>query len=364
MSDVAPFNEPFSRFDELMREAKAVGADRLPEPTAFSLGTIGADGQPAVRILLLKGVDERGFVFFTNYESQKGRELLAHPQAAMCFHWQPLERQVRVQGVTTPVSAEEADEYFATRARGSQIGAWASQQSRPIKHPGDLEARVREVEARFADREVTRPPHWSGFRLVPTDGSLRAELRGDAFGDAIRELREIARQANGSGVEHVRSPAVAFANVDVPLVQTARHAAPELDAMRNQPKAGPVRRTRDVLALEARLDVAHARLEITRSLDRPALLRRPRADLAPARAAGEVRIRLLARDRPRTPFDAHLPLERLPVKAHRRLRMRDQLAPLAALVVRVENEAFVVHALQQQNADGGLSIRAHGSERE
>jgi pyridoxamine 5'-phosphate oxidase len=167
MNELAPLREPFARFDELMLEAKAVGVERLPEPTAFALGTVGENGQPAVRILLLKGVDERGFVFFTNYESRKGRELLAHPQAAMCFHWQPLERQVRVEGVTTTVRAEEADEYFATRARGSQVGAWASQQSRPIEHAGDLESRVREVEARFADMAVTRPPHWSGFRLVP-----------------------------------------------------------------------------------------------------------------------------------------------------------------------------------------------------
>ncbi|MEO8336607.1 MAG: pyridoxamine 5'-phosphate oxidase [bacterium] len=167
MSDVAPLHEPFARFDALLREARAVGAERLPEPTAFALGTVSADGQPAVRILLLKGVDERGFVFYTNYESRKGRELLAHPQAAMCFHWQPLERQVRVDGVTTTVSEQEADEYFASRARGSQIGAWASQQSRPIEHAGDLESRVQEVEARFADRTVSRPPHWSGFRLVP-----------------------------------------------------------------------------------------------------------------------------------------------------------------------------------------------------
>jgi len=167
MSSVTPLDEPFARFTELLEQAKAVGPARLPEPTAFSLGTVGDDGRPSVRILLLKGVDERGFVFFTNYQSRKGRELLAHPQAAMCFHWQPLERQVRVEGVTTTVSDSEADEYFATRARGSQIGAWASQQSSPIEHPGDLEARVREVEERFAGGKVTRPPHWSGFRLVP-----------------------------------------------------------------------------------------------------------------------------------------------------------------------------------------------------
>jgi pyridoxamine 5'-phosphate oxidase len=167
MSAVRPLHEPFARFTGLLEQAKSVGPERLPEPTAFALATVGGDGQPSVRILLLKGVDERGFVFYTNYQSRKGSELLAHPQAAMCFHWQPLEWQVRVEGVTTTVSDEEADDYFATRARGSQIGAWASQQSSPIENPGDLESRLREVEERFAGGEVTRPPHWSGFRLVP-----------------------------------------------------------------------------------------------------------------------------------------------------------------------------------------------------
>lgn len=167
MSNRAAFEEPFARFAELMELAKSVGAATLPEPTAFALGTVGADGQPAVRILLLKGVDDEGFVFYTNYESRKGRELLAHPKAAMCFHWQPLERQVRVEGDVSPVSAHAADAYFASRARGSQIGAWASRQSRAIGTPGDLEARVRDVEARFEGTVVTRPPHWSGFRLVP-----------------------------------------------------------------------------------------------------------------------------------------------------------------------------------------------------
>ena len=167
MSNRAAFEEPFVRFAELMELAKSVGAATLPEPTAFALGTVGADGQPAVRTLLLKGVDDEGFVFYTNYESRKGRELLAHPKAAMCFHWQPLERQIRVEGDVWPVSADAADAYFASRARGSQIGAWASRQSRAIETPGDLEARVRDVEARFEGTVVTRPPHWSGFRLVP-----------------------------------------------------------------------------------------------------------------------------------------------------------------------------------------------------
>jgi pyridoxamine 5'-phosphate oxidase len=167
MSDRAPIAEPFLRFQDLLDQARAVGAPALPEPTAFALGTVSADGQPSVRILLLKGVDERGFVFYTNHESRKGAELLAHPRAAMCFHWQPLERQVRVEGTTRPVSSDEADAYFASRARGSQLGAWASLQSRPIAAPGDLEARVAEMEARFAGGAVPRPPQWSGFRLVP-----------------------------------------------------------------------------------------------------------------------------------------------------------------------------------------------------
>jgi len=167
MSDRAPIAEPFLRFRDLLVEATAVGPAILPEPTAFALGTVAADGQPSVRILLLKGVDERGFVFYTNQDSRKGRELLAHPKAALCFHWQPLERQVRVEGVARPVSSEEADAYFASRERGSQIGAWASLQSQPIVTRGDLEARVAEVEERFANAAVPRPPHWSGFRLVP-----------------------------------------------------------------------------------------------------------------------------------------------------------------------------------------------------
>ncbi len=171
MSEVpalAPLLEPFDRFTALLAEAREVGAERLPEPTAFALGTVGDGGQPSVRILLLKGVDERGFVFYTNYTSRKGSELLAHPLAAMCFHWQPLERQVRVEGKTVQVSAEEADAYFASRARGSQIGAWASRQSQPMEHAGALDDRVREVETRFAGVDVPRPPHWSGFRLVPS----------------------------------------------------------------------------------------------------------------------------------------------------------------------------------------------------
>lgn len=165
---LASLLEPFDRFTELLAAARAVGEERLPEPTAFALGTVGAGGQPSVRILLLKGMDERGFVFYTNCESRKASELLAHPLAAMCFHWQPLERQVRIEGRAEPVSGAEADAYFASRPRGSQIGAWASRQSQPMEHSGALDERVREMVRRFEGVDVPRPPHWSGFRLVPS----------------------------------------------------------------------------------------------------------------------------------------------------------------------------------------------------
>jgi pyridoxamine 5'-phosphate oxidase len=163
----APHQEPFTRFAALLEEAKTIPRDVLPEPTALSLGTVDERGQPSVRIVLLKAVDERGFVFYTNYESRKGRELLASHRAALCFHWQRLETQVRVEGAVETVSDAEADAYFASRSRGSQVGAWASIQSRVMAHPEDLDARVAEVERRFEGIAVTRPPHWSGFRVVP-----------------------------------------------------------------------------------------------------------------------------------------------------------------------------------------------------
>jgi pyridoxamine 5'-phosphate oxidase len=165
--DKSPIAEPFMRFAELLAAARAVGAPALPEPTAFTLATVGDDGQPSARVVLLKALDERGFVFYTNFESRKARELLAHPKAAMCFHWQPLEQQVRVEGVARTVSVEEADAYFASRQRGSQLGAWASLQSRTMESPTDLDTRVAEVDARFAGQPVPRPPYWSGFRIVP-----------------------------------------------------------------------------------------------------------------------------------------------------------------------------------------------------
>jgi pyridoxamine 5'-phosphate oxidase len=162
-----PTPDPIARFAALLEAARRVGPERLPEPTAFALATVGADGRPSVRMVLLKDASDAGFVFYTNYESRKGRDLLARPSAAMCFHWQPLDRQVRVEGPIERVSDEEADAYFASRARASQLGAWASRQSDPMADPGELDRRFAEFEARFAGAPVPRPPHWSGFRLVP-----------------------------------------------------------------------------------------------------------------------------------------------------------------------------------------------------
>lgn len=162
-----PFAEPFARFRALLDEAQALDRALLPEPTAFALGTVDAEGRPAVRILLLKAVDETGFVFYTNFESRKGRELRGNPNAALCFHWQQMERQVRVEGQAVPVSDAEADAYFASRPRGSQIGAWASTQSRDEATEGLLEARVEEFTRRFEGQAVPRPAYWSGFRVAP-----------------------------------------------------------------------------------------------------------------------------------------------------------------------------------------------------
>jgi pyridoxamine 5'-phosphate oxidase len=163
----APPADPIARFSKYLAQAERVERSILPEPTAFCLATVSADGQPSARMLLLKGVDASGFVFYTNYESRKAGELLATHKAAMCFHWQVMEVQVRVEGTVSSVSAAEADEYFASRPRGSQIGAWASEQSRPMAHTHDLERRVAEFEKKFAGGAVPRPPHWSGFRLAP-----------------------------------------------------------------------------------------------------------------------------------------------------------------------------------------------------
>lgn len=133
----------------------------------MTLATCTPEGRPSARIVLLKGVDERGFVFYTNFEGRKGGELLANPFAALCFHWAPLETQIRIEGRVQEVTSEEADAYFASRARASRIGAWASEQSRPMMEEGDLERRVQEFTQKFEGHEVPRPGYWSGFRVIP-----------------------------------------------------------------------------------------------------------------------------------------------------------------------------------------------------
>ena len=156
--------DPFEQFAEWFREAEAA----VPvDPNSMVLSTVGPDGHPSSRVVLLKGFDRDGFVFYGNLESRKFRELRTNPWAALNFHWKPLEKQVRIEGRVTQVSDQEADAYFATRPRGSQIGAWASRQSEPLASRAVLEAAVREVEARHAGQQVPRPPYWSGFRLDP-----------------------------------------------------------------------------------------------------------------------------------------------------------------------------------------------------
>ena len=156
--------EPYALFARWLNDATAAEPN---DPNALALATVDPDGLPNVRMVLLKGFDEGGFVFYTNYESTKGREILASMKAAMCFHWKSLRRQVRVRGPVEKVTTAEADAYFATRARGSRIGAWASAQSRPLESRFALEKAVAEYTARYAIGEIPRPAHWSGFRIKP-----------------------------------------------------------------------------------------------------------------------------------------------------------------------------------------------------
>lgn len=159
--------DPIKRFGRVFDEALALDKKLSPEPTAMTVASVGANGQPSIRVVLLKSFDADGFVFYTNYESQKGGELKANPLAALCFHWPHLEVQVRVEGDAKQVSNQEADEYFASRARESQLGAWASKQSRPLEKDGELEARLAEYETKFRGAAVPRPSYWSGFRVSP-----------------------------------------------------------------------------------------------------------------------------------------------------------------------------------------------------
>ena len=162
--DFTAADEPFRLFSEWLKDAERSEPN---DPNAMTLATVDPDGLPDARMVLLKGLDDRGFVFYTNTESAKGRELTTHPKAALVFHWKSLRRQVRVRGPVERVTDAEADAYFATRPRLSQIGAWASQQSRPLEGRFALEAAVATTTARYAVGSVPRPPHWTGFRILP-----------------------------------------------------------------------------------------------------------------------------------------------------------------------------------------------------
>ncbi|PLX36323.1 MAG: pyridoxamine 5'-phosphate oxidase [Hyphomicrobiales bacterium] len=163
--DFTAASEPFRLFQEWMADA---GEHEPSDPNAMALATVDEDGMPNVRMVLLKGVDEGGFVFYTNFESAKGRELLASGKAALCFHWKSLRRQIRVRGPVSVVADEEADAYYGSRARQSRIGAWASKQSRRLESRFALEKEVAKFAAKYAIGDIPRPPHWSGFRLTPT----------------------------------------------------------------------------------------------------------------------------------------------------------------------------------------------------
>jgi pyridoxamine 5'-phosphate oxidase len=164
MTVPTPDADPYAIFAAWLAEAEAAEPN---DPNAMCLATSTPDGWPSARMVLLKGLDPRGFVFFTNHESRKGEQLLANPRAALNFHWKALRRAVRVEGTVEQVTAAESDEYYVTRPRRSRIGAWASRQSSPLGSREELEAAVAEVEARYPDADVPRPPHWGGFRVLP-----------------------------------------------------------------------------------------------------------------------------------------------------------------------------------------------------
>src|SRR3569833_634492 len=182
-------DDPDALFEEWLAEARLSEPN---DPIAMALATADAQGHPSVRMVLMKGHDARGFVFYTNLDSRKGGELAANPRAALLFHWKSLRRQVRVEGPVEPVSDEEADAYFSTRARESQLGAWASDQSRPLDRRETFEARYQAMVQHFEGKDVPRPRRWSGWRVIPE----RIEFWSDR---AIRlgERRRFARRADG-----------------------------------------------------------------------------------------------------------------------------------------------------------------------
>ena len=184
--------DPIMEFHHAAERARSRGVDTTPA----ALATVGSDGQPSLRIILVRQVDDRGFVFHTNYNSRKGRELAGNPCAALCYHWPTIEEQIRVEGTVEPLPTAESDVYFAERPRGSQIGAWASLQSDELPSRETLEARYREYEARFAGAIVPRPSFWGGFRVVP--GVIEFWYgRPDRLHDRVVYTREGDRWALG-----------------------------------------------------------------------------------------------------------------------------------------------------------------------
>lgn len=181
---------PFAQFTRWFGEARQA-QPQLPE--AMTVSTCGSDGVVSSRVCLLKSFDARGFVFYTNYNSRKGGQISENPRVSLCFFWPVLDRQVRVEGVAVKTTAEEADAYFATRPRGSQLGAWASTQSSVIPGRGDLDQRFRDLASNYGDRPVPRPPHWGGYRVIPVEIEFwqgRADRLHDRFVYRLREPKD------------------------------------------------------------------------------------------------------------------------------------------------------------------------------